>query len=216
MKLLLKTLVTLSLFFTIQMESQIINDNSIQTREFTSLDEALKNPENVVRLNLDNQNVDISSSDWAKFVNLEYLSLKNDQLKKIPKEIGNLKYLKFLDLSGNDFDVLPSNFSKLQNLEVLFLNDETRMNLPKTLQILAKLPRLKTLHLENGHLKSLPKEIFKLQSLENLFLNENDFQGIPEKIEGLHHLQYLDLQNNNILPENQFTPDLNFGFKINY
>ncbi|MFT7230731.1 MAG: Leucine-rich repeat (LRR) protein, partial [Bacteroidia bacterium] len=74
-------------------------------KEFTSLSEALENPENVYRLNLSNQNVRFSDTIWSKFTNLKYLSLKNDHLKNIPAEIGNLKNLEVLDLSGNDFKV---------------------------------------------------------------------------------------------------------------
>jgi Leucine-rich repeat (LRR) protein len=47
--------------------------------------------------------------DWSKFINLEYLSLKNDHLKEIPSGITKNKTLKSIDLSGNDFAILPSD-----------------------------------------------------------------------------------------------------------
>jgi Leucine-rich repeat (LRR) protein len=46
---------------------------------------------------------------------LEYLSLKDDHLKELPKELFTKK--KTMDLSGNDFTVLPKDFSKLKTLE---------------------------------------------------------------------------------------------------
>jgi Leucine-rich repeat (LRR) protein len=184
-------------------------------KEFNNLSDALKNPEQVTFLNLSNQTEAIPNSVWEQFINLEYLSLKNDHLKQIPVELSKLKKLKTLDLSGNDFKTLPAEFIQLQNLEELYLNDEKNMNLPKTIEILSKLPKLKSLHLENDNLSSLPKEIVNFKNLEYLYLNDNKFKEIP-KIESLDHLKYLDLKNNNIQPELQDMKNLNFGFKINF
>jgi transposase len=57
-----------------------------KNREFNDLNDALKNPERIYRLNLSNQNK-LDGVDWSKFINLEYLSLKNDHLKEIPSGI---------------------------------------------------------------------------------------------------------------------------------
>jgi transposase len=54
-----------------------------KNREFNDLNDALKNPERIYRLNLSNQNIKLDGVDWSKFINLEYLSLKNDHLKEI-------------------------------------------------------------------------------------------------------------------------------------
>lgn len=185
-------------------------------KEFNNLKDALKNPEQVVFLNLSNQTEVVPNSIWEKFINLEYLSLKNDHLQQIPIEITSLKKLRILDLSGNDFQTLPVEFTQLQSLEELYLNDETNMNLPKTIEILSKLPKLKSLHLENDQLEKLPENLKKLEHLESLYLNQNRFMEIPKQIEGLHHLQYLDLNDNQIKPELQDVKNLNFGFKIKF
>jgi Leucine-rich repeat (LRR) protein len=60
-------------------------------------------------LNLSNQNIKLDGVDWSKFINLEYLSLKNDHLKEI-QWYYKIKTLKSIDLSGNDFAILPSDF----------------------------------------------------------------------------------------------------------
>jgi len=174
----------------------------------------LAEPEKVIRLNLSNQNDNWEMQDFAVFKNLEYLNLKNDHLKTIPKSISELSKLKSLDLSGNDFSELGVDFYKLSNLQELYLNNEKNINLPKTLRLLGKLPNLKSLHLENDNLKALPAEIYELQNLEFLYLNQNSFKEIPKGIQGLNHLQYLDLKNNKI--ESTMTPpeNMNFGFKI--
>ena len=101
--------------------------------DFTTIEEALKNPLQVKRLNLSNQNLTFEPNFFQKFENLEYLSLKNDHLKELPKEIGNLKNLKILDISGNDFESIPTEFKNLLHLEELYLNDEVNLNLEKSI-----------------------------------------------------------------------------------
>jgi Leucine-rich repeat (LRR) protein len=193
----------------------VFSQNNDKIKEYTSLSDALKEPEKVLRLNLSNQDINISNENWSKFINLEYLSLKNDHLKEIPSAISNIKSLKTIDLSNNDFTNLPEEFSNLTNLEEIYLNDEKNMNLPKTLSILSKLPKLKSLHLENDNLSVLPSEVLSFKNLESLYLNNNKFKEIP-KLEALDHLKYLDLKDNNINPELQDMKNLNFGFKINF
>lgn len=191
--------------------------DSIQlNKEFFSLDEALKNPENVYRIDLSNQNLQISDTIWSKFTNLQYLSLKNDHLKQIPAGIGYLKNLKVLDLSGNDFKVLPSTFINLTKLQELFLNDDKYLKFKKNIPILSTLPNLKSLHIENDGLKSLPKDIYRLSHLESLYLNNNQFKQLPIELEGLKNLQYLDFHDNKFRLSPQDIQNQNFGYKIKF
>ena len=186
-------------------------------KEFTNIDEALKQPEKVFRLNLSNQNLNINAVDWQKFNNLEYLNLSNDHLKSIPNEITLLKNLKTLDLSNNDFYSLPQDFGKLTNLNELFLNNEKNLKLEESVTVLIKLPNLKTLHLENDNLSVLPNNFNKMKSLEQLYLNHNKLKNTPKQLKGLDHLQYLDLNDNQIKPNVIIQEqNLNFGFKINF
>lgn len=191
-------------------------DSILVNKEFTSLDEALKNPEDVYRLNLSNQDLHLSDSIWSKFPNLKYLSFKNDHLKQIPAGIGSLKNLEVLDLSGNDFRALPSTFINLTNLQELYLNDESHFNFKKSIPILSALPNLKFLHVENDGLKSLPKNISQISHLESLYLNNNQFRQVPIELKGLETLQYIDLHDNKFRLPTQNIPDQKSGFKIRF
>ncbi len=192
-------------------------DSTLINIEYTSLDEALKNPEIVYRLNLSNKNSMMQNVNWAKFENLQYLSLKNDHLKEIPGEIAFLRNLKVLDLSGNDFKILPKSLSNLTKLEELFLNDEKHFKVATAIRTLSLLPSLKILHLENDHLKRLPKNIGSLAHLEMLYLNENDFNSVPAEIKGLRNLKYLYIRDNRISPDShQNIQNQNYGIKIKF
>ena len=94
-----KTLIFLFLisFSTVSVFAQNQNDSLQKFKEYKSLEEALKNPESVYRLNLSNQNLTIPKDVWLKFPNLEFLSLKDDHLKEIPEEISLLKNLRTIN-----------------------------------------------------------------------------------------------------------------------
>lgn len=184
-------------------------------KNYSTYLDAVKNPEKITRLKLNNLKEINAISDWSKLYNVEYLSLENDHLRELPTFITNLKNLKVIDLSGNDFKQLPKEFSSLLNLEEIYLNNEKDLDLPNTLSVLSKLPKLKTLHLENDNIDTLPVEILNLKSLEELYLTNNKLLDIPQ-IETLEHLKYLDLKQNKIKPELQDLKNLNFGFKITF
>lgn len=187
----------------------------IDGNKFYNLKEALIAPETVVSLDLSNQKVLLDDINWELFINLEYLSLKNDDLEIVPDGLSKLKKLKTLDLSGNNFKTLPPTLGGLSKLEVLYMNDEKQFDLENSIETISKMKSLKELHLENDNLKSLPKKFEKISSLETLYLNDNNFIELPKQIMKLQHLKYLDLKNNRIDPNIQELKNLNFGFILN-
>lgn len=197
-------------------KAQSENDSLSLFKEYKNIDEALKNPSQVYKLDLSNQEIVLADTVWHQFTNLKYLSLKNDRLKEIPAGIGNLQNLEVLDLSGNDFKSLPSNFNKLTNLQELYLNDEKNFELAQNIDILSTLPKLKSLHIENDNLTSLPKNINKLNHLELLYLNSNQFNQIPAELKEIKTLRFVDFQNNSIHIPSQERENKAVGFKIRF
>ena len=202
MKSLVKIYTLIGLLFVVSLHelyAQVSSDSIVVNKEYKNLEDALRNPNRVYRLNLSNQSLNpYSDSIWSKFTNLEYLSLKNNHLKEIPAGIGELKNLKILDLSNNDFRVLPTSFSRLENLKEIYLNDEKAMDINQSLGTIKDLPKLKILHLENDNLESIPKSLLYLTHLEALYLNNNRLNKLPIELKELKKLNFVDLHDNPI------------------
>ncbi len=93
------------------------------------------------------------SSKISKLINLEVLILSKTSIKKLPKEIVQLKKLKVLRiLGGGQLESLPNGIDELESLEVL---DVWRNNLIE-----------------------LPETLIHLKKLKTLFLGENNFTEI--------------------------------------
>ena len=58
--------------------AQSTSDSTLIKKDFFTLEDALKNPLMVYRLTLGNSSVQMTDTLWAKFSNLEYLSLGNN------------------------------------------------------------------------------------------------------------------------------------------
>jgi hypothetical protein len=62
-------------FITVNLSAQT---TTMADQEEKNIENALLNPEKVIRLDLSNQNIDTEKIDFSKFINLEYLSIEND------------------------------------------------------------------------------------------------------------------------------------------
>lgn len=208
------SLVLVLFFFLTIQRANAQNADSLQfAKDFTDLNEALKNPNKVYRLDLSNQILDNAQFEsLSKFKNLIFLNLKNDHLKEIPKSISALSNLKILDLSGNDFKFLPSEIKKLKNLEEIYLNNDLNADINQEVSVLSKLPNLKILHLENDSIGILPKSINSLKKLEKIYLNNNSLTEVPNFLFKNKKLIYIDMKSNPLL----WKGERPFGITINF
>jgi Leucine-rich repeat (LRR) protein len=144
---------------------------------YRKLDEALKNPDRVFRLNLSRTKLDSFPSQIFSFRNLTVLDLSRNKIEEVPAEIGNLVHLRRLNLANNQLVHIPREIGKLKELEFLGLN--------------------------RNILEDLPPEIGDLENLQILELWDNELDNIPDEISQLQNLKVLELRGILFTPEEQ-------------
>lgn len=152
-------------FFVFLLSFVVINLKAQPKTTYFSLEEALKNPEIVFRLDLSHQ-----------------------KMSQIPVSISQLKRLKRLDLSYNQLSDLSPILDSLKDLRHLYLNNNQVKKLPSKLFQLVK---LKKLCLSNNQLTQLPKEIKNLRKLKGLDLTGNNISKLPKELWELEDIEIL-------------------------
>ena len=178
-------LILLTIFVT------IINAQELKTYKNLSL--ALKNPENVYRLDLNFARLKVLPDSIALLKNLTYLRLSSNKLKELPKSILKLKRLKELNISFNEIEKLPEDFGLLNNITKLNVSSNKITKLPKSI---GDLKNLTELNLSFNQLKTLPESIGNLSNLEILKINSNQLESLPKSITNLKKLSRLDMKFN--------------------
>lgn len=108
-----------------------------------------------------------------------FLSLKEYDLKEIPKEVFELTGLKTLILSNNPLQAVPKEIAALSQLKILQLADCSLFDdsLPEEL---SSLP-LEELTLANNGLTNFER-LTKITTLKRLNLAGNDILALPESV----------------------------------
>ncbi|MCI4667296.1 MAG: leucine-rich repeat domain-containing protein [Bacteroidia bacterium] len=96
----------------------LIYSSTIYSQDtYSSLKKALKNPEDVKRLDLSGQKLKSLSPKISKLTSLTYLDLSGNSLTDLPNSIGNLKQLDSLNLKDNNLRYIPKSLCELKNLK---------------------------------------------------------------------------------------------------
>lgn len=182
---------------------------------FESLEQALREPEKVRRLVLQNEDQAMRHlpARLGSLVNLEALEISClEKLEDLPEEIGNLRKLEELVIdNGNGCSMnvsLPRSIGQLTNLRVLRLYGaldgreigaeapaRTALNKPLP-DTLANLQRLEELDLGRNGIRGVPPQVASLRALKKLGLDYNDIDDIPAFVGDLPNLRELSLRSN--------------------
>ncbi len=131
-------------------------------KAYTSLEEALKNPEKVIKLELRRKKLKTFPMEIFKFPNLQYLDLTKNNIKEIPIEISQLKNLQYFSISKNNLEEFPPQIGDLPNLFYLNANQNELTSIPPAI---GKLTKLKNLDLWSNNIDRFPEELKNLKSL---------------------------------------------------
>jgi len=194
----------------LELNSILLQKFAGEVTQFSSLEEALKSPEHVIKLDLSKQNLTSVPSGISKLPNLQELNLSGNQLERLNNDISSLNNLQVLDLSGNKFTSVPNEVCSLKKLKALYLNGNQIKSLGDEISCLKNLEKL---FVQNNQLNTLSADIGKLTGLKTLYLHNNDLTKLPEKIADLKMLQVLFVQNNKLSDYPYFTEKLDY---LNY
>lgn len=153
----------------ISAQTQLLDSLTLDTlTSFTSLSEAMKDPDKVIKLELRKKHLKEFPKEIFMFKNLQYLDLSKNSIREIPGNIDSLKYLQILILSKNELETLPKEIGGLKMLQYLNVNQ--------------------------NELVSLPAQIGSLTNLKNLDLWSNNVDSFPPEMKYLKKLLVLDLR----------------------
>jgi Leucine-rich repeat (LRR) protein len=203
-------------------QTGLITPKELSTKKiYNSLEDALKDPDNVYLINLGYFELSYLPKDIVKLKKVQYLSFEGNELKNLSDDLLKLENLQYIDLSynpkldivqtfkllsklpnlisvrlaGNGIGKLPAELGKLTKLEILDIQDNSLSRLPRDLFTLKS---LRILNIANNHLFEVPREISNLSSLQNLNLSMNRLTKLPMEFSGLANLEELDLSFNRI------------------
>ena len=131
----------------------------------------------------------------GQLTQLTELHLSSNQLTALPDSLGQLTQLTDLDLSSNQLTTLPDSLGQLTQLQSLTLSNNQLMTLPDSL---GQLTQLQSLNLENNQLIELPGTLGRLTQLGILRISGNQLTSLPESFGHLSNLHMLLFSNGDL------------------
>lgn len=172
-------------FITISAFVFLTNTTTAQTgldtvQVYINLDSALKNPEAVIRLNLERSKFKKLPESVLHFKNLRELNINNNKLKELPAWLSNLEALERLYVSKNKIEEFPEVICELKKLKALVLS---RNDLYAISPCIGDLTKLEALDIWETNVAALPIEMqnikqLKLLDMRAIQMNENEQNNI--------------------------------------
>lgn len=144
-------------------------------QEYTSLEAAIANPNNVIKL-----------------------TLRKQKFKEFPKELFAMKNLQYLDLGKNSIRELPDSIIIFTNLQYLIADKNKLEALPRNI---GELKNLKHINVSQNNISMLPISFGDLDNLEVADLWSNNLSVFPDSISKLKKLKVMDLRGI-LIPQN--------------
>lgn len=138
------------------------------TKEFYSIASALKDPEQVYRLQLTKKKYKELPEEIRQFKNLNALDIGKNRLKALPAWLGELKYMQEFRAPQNKLREMPA--------------------------VVCQWPHLKRLDLHQNEIAGLIPCMGELTEVVSLDLWSNDLEEFPEELKGMTALRFMDLR----------------------
>lgn len=159
--------------------SQTLSEKDLDTCYiYTSLEKAMKHPEEVYVLNLSKQKLKEFPKEILSFKNLNILILSKNRISIVPDSIGELVNLQELDLGKNKLEDFPIGIVDLVNLKRLILNQNYISGIP---YMIKNLQKLEYLDMWSNNLSSFPDSLSELKLLKEFDLRVIQFTGAEKE-----------------------------------
>ncbi|MFN6040118.1 MAG: leucine-rich repeat domain-containing protein [Bacteroidota bacterium] len=168
---------TIILVYFSNIYAQILDSMALEnTFSFTSIEEAIQNPESVIRLELRKKKIKNFPIEIFLFKNLQYLDISKNNIKSIPDSLDLLPNLQYFNASKNKISEIPNSIGKMKNLKWMIWNNNEIGMLPYAI---GNLEDLQYLDLWNNNLSIFPESMSKLKKLKtfdlrHILLNEQE------------------------------------------
>lgn len=190
--------------FSIEHDSQIIEvsrsditeEDFINAKTFRSFEEAFANPSQVYKLKVEGIINDKIMSKICQLKNLRELTLNVNGIKKLPKELGELKLNKLV-IRDSELEY-PETMKSMSSLRVLTFTALEFSVLPEWV---TNLDNLETLLIYNCPIKELPKRFVELKSLKSLVLSKVNIKTLGMTIANLPQLENLEISYDSLLTD---------------
>jgi|GEM_PF-1101262 len=148
--------------------------------------------------------------------NIESLTIEkspNLNLAKLFKQVNN-KTLTNLSIKDNNLSKLPSNIKAFKALKSINIANNSKLNIEKAIDQLATLPNIEDVYLPVNSISELPNNITQLKNLKTLDISNNYLQDLPDGISELRKLEELSIEGNLIDdPSNSLAEAANINLK---
>ncbi|MEB3231177.1 MAG: leucine-rich repeat-containing protein kinase family protein [Leptolyngbyaceae bacterium] len=135
---------------------------------------------------------------------LEFLNLSDNQISRLPDDVGRLKKLRIAFFNNNQFEEFPEVLAQCPNLAMVSFKGNRLQTVAET----ALSPTLRWLILTNNQLEVLPKSIGRLERLQKLMLAGNRLRSLPPELAHCANLELVRLAANQLTAFPDFLLDL--------
>lgn len=167
--------------------NQLSENELVEAKIYTSLEEANKEANKVIKLDLSGQNLAAIPQEIFQMKNLQFLDLSKNKIAEIPDEIQRLSQLQELNLSDNQLNKVSAKIEELAFLQKLNLAKNQLTALPEVMSNLGILATLDLSANPNLDFKKVLNELGYSRSLEKLILKNNS-PALQVEISKLHKL----------------------------
>uniref|UniRef100_A0A2K6R0Z1 Erbb2 interacting protein n=1 Tax=Rhinopithecus roxellana TaxID=61622 RepID=A0A2K6R0Z1_RHIRO len=125
-----------------------------------------------------------------------YETLRENQLKMLPKTMNRLTQLERLDLGSNEFTEVPEVLEQLSGLKEFWMDANRLTFIPG---FIGSLKQLTYLDVSKNNIEMVEEGISACENLQDLLLSSNSLQQLPETIGSLKNITTLKIDENQLM-----------------